>query len=163
MGRQKITIGKNDYPAWGKLVKTWATGRNYVDHVMTEENPVPTKQDASAKFPKPRSFEEFFDLCSKAKVSLVFDDGNYTPVRRDEGIGLIVIQGDADVFVLRLPPQEILLEHEARFLGSTAYEFPPFYATVFGGPPVAAEMNTKVKKMTIHAERVGEYTLNTCG
>jgi D-aminopeptidase len=24
-------------------------------------------------------------------------------------------------------------------------------------------MDTKVKRMTIHAERVGEYTLNTCG
>lgn len=155
MGRQKITIGPNDYPAWGKLVKSWATGRNYVDHVMTEENPVPTTQDP--KFPKPRSFEEFFDQCVIARVGLVFDDGNNTPVTREEGIGLIVIQGDSDVFVLRLPPQEILLEHEARFLNSATYQLPKFYADIPG------QMNTKVGRMTIHADRVGEYTLNTCG
>ena len=56
MGRPKITIGQNDYLAWGKLVKTWATGRNYVDHESTETNPVPTAADT--KFPKPRSFAE---------------------------------------------------------------------------------------------------------
>ena len=163
MGRQKITIGPNDYPAWGKLVKTWPTGRNYVDHAMTEENPVPTTQEMPPKFPKPRSFGEFWDQCVGAHVGLVFDDGNNTPVPRDEGIGLIVIQGDADVFLLRLPPQEILLEHEARFITSATYKFPPFYASVFGGLPLPGQMDTKVKKMTIHAERVGEYTLNTCG
>ena len=38
---QKITIGPNDYLTWGKLVKTWATGRNYVDHNSTEVDPVP--------------------------------------------------------------------------------------------------------------------------
>ena len=46
MGRQKVTIGQNDFPTWGKLVKTWATGRNYVDHEMTEEDPVPYGRDA---------------------------------------------------------------------------------------------------------------------
>jgi hypothetical protein len=162
MGRQKITIGPNDYPAWGKLVKTWATGRNYVDYVMTEANPVPTTEEMPPKYPKPRSFEQFWDLCVLAHVGLVFDDGSNTPVQRDEGIGLIVIQGDADVFVLRLPPQEILLEHEARILAGTTYQFPPFYAQIFGGPPLPGQYDTKVKKMTIHAERVGEYTLNTC-
>jgi len=157
MGRQKITIGRDDFLAWGKLVKTWATGRNYVDHVMTEENPVPTAQDTSSKFQKPRSFEEFWDQCRWAQVGLVFDDVNNTPVPRNDGIGLIVIQGDADVFVLRLPPQEILLEHEARFIGGTTYQLPKFYDEIPG------QSGTKVGRMTTHAQRVGEYTLNTCG
>jgi hypothetical protein len=157
MGRQKITIGRLDYPAWGKLVKTWATGRNYVDHQMTEDNPVPTAQEMPPKYPKPRSFEEFWDQCRTAQVGLVFDDGNDTPVPRDEGIGLIVLQGDGDVFVLRLPPQEILLEHEARFLNATTYQLPKFYDDIPG------KTATKVDRMTIHADRVGEYTLNTCG
>lgn len=161
MGRKKITIGPNDFPTWGKLVKTWATGKNYVDHEMTEANPVPTTQDT--KFPKPRSFGEFWDQCVQAGIGLIFDDGNNTPVLRTEGVGLIVLQGDADVFVLRVPPQETLLEHEARFLGSGTYQFPPHYQRIFGVPPQPSEMETKVKRMTIHAERVGEYTLNTCG
>ena len=170
MGRQKITIGPNDYPAWGKLVKTWATGRNYVDHAMTEENPVPTTQEMPPKFPKPRSFGEFWDQCGRAGVGLFFDDEKKTPVPRNDGIGLIVIQADADAYVLRLPPQEILLEHEGRFMASGGeYKLPPFYGRIFGGPanptmpPNAGEVDTKVKRMTIHAERVGEYTLNTCG
>jgi hypothetical protein len=164
MGRQKITIGANDYPAWGKLVKTWATGRNYVDHTMTEAAPVPTTEQMPPKFPKPRSFGEFWDLCALAQVGLVFDDGLNTPVPRDEGVGLVVIQGDADVFVLRLPPLEILLDHEGRFLApASKYNLPNFYTRVFGGPPLPDQQDTKVKKMTLHAERVGEYTLNTCG
>jgi|SRR6185437_6579956 hypothetical protein len=163
MGRQKITIGPNDFPTWGKLVKTWATGKNYVNHNMTETDPVPTTQEMPPKFPKPRSFPEFWDQCRDAGIGLIFDDGNNTPVPRDEGVGLIVLQGDSDVFVLRVPPQETLLEHEARFLGSVAYQFPPHYQRIFGGPPLPTQMDTKVKRMTIHAERVGEYTLNTCG
>jgi hypothetical protein len=163
MGRQKITIGPGDFPAWGKLVKTWATGRNYVDHVMTETDPVPTTQEMPPKFPKPRSFEEFWDQCVQAGVGLIFDDGNNTPVKRAEGVGLIVIQGDADVFVLRLPPQEILLDHEGRFLLAATYQFPQFYTDAFGGPPQVSATDTKVKRMTLHADRVGEYTLNTCG
>jgi hypothetical protein len=161
MGHPKITIGPQDFLAWGKLVKTWATGKNYVDHHMTETDPVPTAPDT--KFPKPRSFPEFWDQCFQANVGLFFDDGNNTPVPRDVGVGLIVLQGDSDVFVLRVPPQETLLEHEAKFLGSQSYQFPEHYQRIFGGPPLQAQMETKVKRMTIHAERVGEYTLNTCG
>ena len=108
MGRQKITIGPNDFLAWGKLVKTWATGRNYVDHQMTEAKPVPTADELAPNFPKPRSFGEFWDQCGRAGVGLVFDDGKNTPVDRDDGIGLIVIQADADAYVLRLPPEERL-------------------------------------------------------
>jgi hypothetical protein len=163
MGRQKITIGPNDYPTWGKLVKTWATGRNYVDHNMTETDPVPTTQEMPPKYPKPRSFSEFWAQCAQAGIGLVFDDGNNTPVPQTEGIGLVVIQGDADVFLLRLPPQEILLDHEGRFLAAATYAFPKFYTDLYGGPPQQSQMDTKVKRMTIHAERVGEYTLNTCG
>jgi hypothetical protein len=163
MGRQKVTIGPNDFLTWGKLVKTWATGRNYVDHVITEENPVPTAQEVPTDYPKPRSFVEFWDQCRKAGIGLIFDDGNNTQVPRNEGMGLTVLQGDGDVFVLRVPPQEILLEHEARFLAAATYQFAPFYQIVFGGPPLPAQVATKVQRMTIHAERVGEYTLNTCG
>ena len=161
MGRPKITIGQNDYLAWGKLVKTWATGRNYVDHESTETNPVPTAADA--KFPKPRSFAEFQKQCRDAGVGLFFDDGSFTPVPDTENIGLIVLQGDSDVFVLRVPPQETLLEHEARFLAAAVYQFPPLYTLVFGGNPQPSQMDSKVKRMNIHAQRVGEYTLNTCG
>jgi hypothetical protein len=161
MGRQKITIGRDDYLKWGKLVKTWATGKNYVDHTITNDDPVPTTKEEPPEYPKPRSFGEFWDLCAKAKVGLVFDDGKNTKVPRDEGMGLVVIQGDADLFLLRVPPEEILLDHEGRFLAGGSYELPEFYADIFGKQPDPAD--TKVKRMTIHAQRVGEYTLNTCG
>jgi hypothetical protein len=162
MGRQKITIGPNDFETWGKLVKTWATGMDYLGHVPTEDNPVPTSDEVAVNNPKPRTFPEFWDQCHDAQIGLIFDDGNNTPVPREEGIGLIVLQGDSDVFVLRLPPYEILLEHQARVLNAGGYRFAPFYQRVFGSPPQASQMATKVQRMTIHAERVGEYTLNTC-
>ena len=160
---QKITIGPTDYLTWGKLVKTWATGRNYVDHNSTEVDPVPTAQNGDAKYPKPKSFPEFFDQCRTAGVGLFYDDNNFTPVKRDDKVGLIVLQGDSNVFILRVPPQEILLEHEARFLAAPTYQFPQFYKDVYGVDPLPAQMATKVLRMNIHAQRVGEYTLNTCG
>jgi hypothetical protein len=162
MGRQKITIGQNDFAAWGKLVKTWATGKNYVDHVMTEANPVPTTEEMPPKFPKPKSFGEFVDQCVEAHVGLVFADGLDTPVLRTEGMGLIVMQGDEDVFVLRVPPRAILLDHERRVIDGKLYPLPPFYQRIFGVPSAPGEQDTTVKKMTIHAERIGDYTLNTC-
>ncbi|HTO67779.1 MAG TPA: hypothetical protein VMM15_41705 [Bradyrhizobium sp.] len=163
MGHPKVTIGQEDFPQWGKLVKSWATGRNYVDYVPTEENPVPTALDMPPKYPKPKSFGEFWDQCKMAQVGLVFDDGNNTPVPRDTGMGLIVLQGDSDVFIARVPPEEILKDHEARLLLPTAtYPFPQFYTAIYGVPPRPDQMDTRIKRMTIHAERVGEYTLNTC-
>jgi hypothetical protein len=164
MGRPKIIVAPNDYEKWGKLVKTWATGKNYVDYSATEDNPVPTKEEKNdPKYPKPRSFAEFVDQCGKATISIIFDDGANTPVKRDEGMGLIVIQGDADVHVIRLPPVEKLLESEQRFLDGATYELPKFYSRVFGGAILEPNAQaTKVDKMKLHAERVGEYTLNTC-
>ena len=38
-----------------------------------------------------------------------------------------------------------------------------FIPVSLAGHPQPTQMDTKVKRMTIHAERVGEYTLNTCG
>jgi hypothetical protein len=163
MGRPKITIGRDDYQAWGKLVKTWATGRNYVDYDATEEYPVPTNQEMPPKYPKPKCFAEFWDQCRLANVGLFYDDGNNTPVPRDDGIGLLVLQTDSDVFALRLPPDRLLREAEAKFLASTTYPLPKYYSRIFERDPVPAEMDTKLERMTIHAERVGEYTLNTCG
>jgi hypothetical protein len=164
MGRPKIIVGPNDYEAWGKLVKTWATGKNYVDHPMTDANPVPTVEEVPPSYPKPRSFKEFVDQCVRAHVGLVFDDGLRTPVTGNEGMGFIAIQGDADVQVLRLPPYEKLIESEAKFMGGAAYQLPPFYGRIFGvAQPDPEQQKTAVQKMKIHAERVGEYTLNTCG
>ena len=103
MGRPKIIVGQNDFPTWGKLVKTWATGKNYVDHIMTEANPVPPAVEMPPKYPTPKSFKEFVDQCVKAHIGLIFDDGLNTPVTGNEGMGFIVLQGDADVQVLRPP------------------------------------------------------------
>ncbi|MEA2974794.1 MAG: hypothetical protein QOF19_314, partial [Alphaproteobacteria bacterium] len=137
---------------------------NYVDHAMTETDPVPTTEEVPPKYPKPKSFGEFWDQCATASVGLIFDDGLNTPVPRNDGMGLVVIQGDTDLFLLRVPPMETLLEYESRFLNDAAYKLPQFYSDLFGGvQPDPAQSNTKVKRMTIHAERVGEYTLNTCG
>ena len=165
MGRPKIIVAPNDYERWGKLVKTWATGKNYVDYASSPQAPVPTTQEIPPKFPRPTSFAEFVDQCALAQVSIIFDDGKNTPVPRNEGMGLIVIQGDADVHVIRLPPVEKLLESEQRFLAQGAtYKLPGFYSRIFGGVPEDPQAQaSNLDRMKIHAERVGEYTLNTCG
>jgi hypothetical protein len=162
MPHEKITVGANDYAVWGKLVKTWATGRNYVDHVMTEANPVPTAEEQPPKYPKPRSFAEFWEQCRAAKVGLVYDDGNLTPVPQNAGVALAVVQGDTDVFLLRLPPEGILTSHERRIIDNGIYKLPSFYDRIFGAQLVPGQQATKVQRMTVHAERIGDYTLSTC-
>ena len=44
------------------------------------------------------------------------------------------------------------------------YALPSFYPALFasGGPPPPMRQLGKAEKMDLHAQRVGEYTINTC-
>lgn len=162
MGFPRINV--TDSEAWGKLVKTWATGKNYVDHEATEDKPVPIEADTSLKYPKPTCFADFVSQAIKAKVGLVFEDGQDTPVTGEEAIGFVLLQATSDTSVLRLPAKEKIEESEGKLLGGERYLLPDFYARIFDRPAgvVDGRVSTKLQIMQLHAERVGEYTINTC-
>ena len=135
------TIKVKDYERWGKLIKTWATGKSYF-----EDDPRPILID---ELPVPRDLAEFVQQCNHVGVGLTIPPG----VK-----GLTVIQHTADTVFIRLPPKDLLLSKEADIAQSAgAYPFPDFYERNFGVPL------TPDAKLAVHAQRVGDYTISVCG
>ena len=142
---QKITIGRNDYLTWGKLVKTWATGRNYVDYNPTEEDPVPTKQNGVRNIPGRNRSSSFSEQCRYGRCRPVLRWKQFTPVPREDQRRP---DRAADRFRrLRSPgaSQDNLLEPEARFLAARPINSRSTTRTI-RRDPVPAEMATKVSK-----------------
>src|SRR5207247_724781 len=104
MPRARINVG--NHLAWGKLVKSWATGRNYIDHVGDDQNPIPPAEQIPPSFPKPNSFKDFVDQCNRAGVGLFFEDGQNTPVDPNLDMGFVLLQSTSDLAVLRLPAKD---------------------------------------------------------
>jgi len=153
-------INVSDNRIWGLLVKTWATGKNYVRHTPTAAQPFPTAVEVPPEFPKPTSFKDMVTQCTKAGVTLVFEDGNLRPpISPDEPMGFVLVQVTSDTSVLRLPAKEKIEESET-FLTNNDYVLPQFYKDLFHAP--LPTNLTLPQKAVLHAQRVGEYTINTC-
>jgi len=150
---------------WGKLVKTWSTGRNYVRHVITDKDPFPTTVEPKPEFPRPTSFRDFVAQAQAAGVQLFFDDGVNNPdVTGYEDLKFEMIDVPTDTHYVKLPHSIRIAESETRLLSSGAsYPLPGFYDRIEGGPPRPEETSSPIQKAKLHAERVGEYTINTCG
>ena len=155
----------HNHEKWGKLVKTWSTGMNYVRHPISNDAPFPTTVENPPEFPQPSSFREFVAQCQAAGVELFFDDRiNDLDVTGKEEMGLQIIVVPPDTAVVRLPPSDKIKESEDRLLNSLAtYPLPGFYERIFETPPKPGQTSSPTQKAILHAERVGEYTINTCG
>ena len=51
---------------------------------------------------------------------------------------------------------------EQLIIAGSDYELPEFYERIFGGKVKPGEVATALQRIRLHAERVGEYTINTC-
>jgi hypothetical protein len=159
---------------WGRLVKSWATGRDYVNHHVTDANPVPPEPGPgqSVPFPKPTSFSDLVTTCRNNHVGMHFVATATTPktfCTGTEAIGYVLLQGTSDISILRLPAKEKVHESEAALLGAGGqapldYALPSFYGIVFGTAAAPQPMRQMglTEKMDFHAQRIGEYTINTC-
>ncbi|MET0676878.1 MAG: hypothetical protein ABW175_13855 [Bradyrhizobium sp.] len=126
-----------NHERWGNLVKTWSTGKNYLDD--GNEYPIPT------------SVDEFKEQLAKAQVFMSVPD-RFTKVK--------FVEQDMDTIVVRLPPSFAIADSEEKLSkpGST-YPLPPFYKRLFNGmDPVISEAD----KFKVHAERIGDYTISYC-
>lgn len=151
---------------WGKLVKTWATGKNYVRHVITDADPFPTTVEAKPEFPKPTSFRDFVAQAQAAGVQLFFDDGiNDLDVTGREDMKFEIIEVPVDTAYVKLPQADKIAESEARLQSAAmvSYRLALFYKRIHGMEPLPSETTSPSQKAKLHAERVGEYTINTCG
>jgi hypothetical protein len=96
--------------------------------------------------------KEFTSRVAAAGVSITNMPPQYTNV--------IIVQGNVETMVMRLPPKDTLQGSEDDLLNETVYPFRPFYATLYGGPPHPPTDQAGI--MELHANRIGEYTLNNC-
>lgn len=136
-------VAVDDYAIWGRLVKSWATGRSYF-----EDDAAPI---AIERLPIPRSLQELKD-----QIALV-GAGVHIP---DTINGLTIVSHSADTMVLKLPPKERIEAQERKLTApgdADSYPFPDFYAEFIDGNLSTAD------KLRAHACRIGDYTISMCG
>ena len=143
-------INVRNIDAWGKLVKTWATGKNYVDYKGNKEFPVPTSPDIPPKYPKPSSFSDFVKQCQTADVGLYFEaktEKDEKDVTGSEPLGFVLVQSTPEAYVLRLPAKVMIENSEQLIIAGSDYELPEFYERIFGGKVKPGEVATALQRI----------------
>jgi hypothetical protein len=96
---------------------------------------------------------DFTHRVGKANVTISQMPAQYTHV--------VIVQGDVGTMVMRLPPKDTLQGSEDDLLLSGAnYPLRPFYNDLY--PCYPTYPTTPPTIMELHANRIGEYTLNNC-
>ena len=126
-----------NHEVWGKLVKTWATGINYLGD--------------GNDYPLPKTIEEFKQQLATAQVFASVPEWAKS---------IRFVSSDSDEIVVRLPPKHMIEDSEELLAkpGAT-YPIPDFYRRIFQGmDPVIPEAD----RLKVHAERIGDYTVSIC-
>lgn len=135
---ERFTV--SDEIAWGKLVKSWATGKSYFEGL-----PPPAL---------PRTLQDIKDRCADIGITVSI------PAMHK---GLVVVVSSEEVFMIKLPSKS-LVEATERELGEGApYPLPKFYDdfyTRFGSP---LNIPDEASKLDFHAGRIGDYSIRMCG
>ena len=127
---------------WGKLVKSWATGTNYLEPAK----PAPAL---------PRTLDDLKEQCAKAGITVTIPSMH---------TGLVVVQSSKEILMIKLPSKALVEATEAEFESpGAAYPVPKFYDdfyTKFGSP---LKPPTKADLLNFHAARIGDYSIRMCG
>lgn len=178
-------IADKDSLVWGRLVKSWATGLDYVSPGDIPERPVTPAAGKLWALPplNPVDFTASVggtpvqktipgvlyltkDECNALLKEAGIDPGDVT--YPEETVEVMFIQGNAKTMVIRLPPTVVLQRSEQNLLSGGAYPTPTFYDALYsppGGPVIHAEPpapSDKVGIMNLHANRIGDYTMGLC-
>jgi hypothetical protein len=131
---ERITVGS--YEQWGKLVKTWATGKDYV-------------KNGHDYLKRPTSIDELKQQCALAGVDAVIPD-HYKD--------LYYAEADVDTVLIRLPNPTLIAESEAMLeTPGSEYPIPRFYRAIFQNAGAVVP-----DKLKLHAERIGDYSMSNC-
>jgi|SRR5882757_6801301 len=145
MQRVEVENNQKNWTNWGKLVKTWVTGKNYFDD--------------GKSYPLPITLASFQAQLDQADVKMSIPD--YVQ-------SVLFVQKYDQALVVRLPPKQMIEDSEARLTklakdsdGLAAYPLPTLYADEAFGGQVQAKF-TLDELLSFHCERIGEYTINYC-
>ena len=130
-----------DYVEWGKLIKSWATGKSY----FVEGQPAP---------PLPATLADLEATCRQAGFQIRLP-GFLKKIQ--------FVKSESDTLTVRLPPKDILLAREDAIVkGNGEYPLPPFYDKFYGRSPRPLEANPTLR-LDVHAGRIGDYSIGMCG
>lgn len=144
-----------DLEVIGKLIKQWATGQEF----MNKPNPAQPGQLYS--FPKPQGTDA---AALEALQQQLNNAGAALDVTKHFK-KLLVVQGDADTFVLKLPAAAfITLNEQLLNQQGTNYPLPTFYAKAIDAnpPPPPYESSNFADRETFDCMRLGDYSISNC-
>jgi len=129
----------SDNILWGKLVKSWATGKNHI----VPSRPAP---------PIPRTLPELFAQAADIGLRISFPDGM---------VALQIVQYSAETAVIKLPPKSMVEATETE-LGTmdARYPMPQYYEEFFRAPLPKMD---ETELLDLHAARIGDYSVRNCG
>lgn len=133
---EPINMAAINYENWGRLVKTWATGKSYFED--------------GTVYPVPTTIEEMQEQLDAVQSGLKLPKRMKT---------LEVVTMRSDTMLLRLPPADLVAASEER-LTREDYTFPPFYDEVYEHQPLP--LGSYENRMRLHARRIGDYTIANC-
>jgi hypothetical protein len=141
---------------WGKLVKTWATGENRLGD--GKDYSIPSTHEATSPIGV-MTKDQFVKMLAMANVKMTIPDR----IKRFE-----FVQDDDSTVVVRIPSKKMIngiegkLEALVASAPSAQYPLPQFYTDAWpDGAPQKSLNHDDLLKM--HCQRIGEYTINTCG
>ena len=138
MGTQLVI---SDDILWGKLVKSWATGKNYI----VPSSPAPP-------IPIPRTLVELLAQVADTGLRVSFPD---------DMVGLHIVQYSPETAVIKLPPKSMVENTETELNKANAlYPMPPFYEDFFR---LRLPTMNKAQLLDLHAARIGDYSIRNCG
>jgi hypothetical protein len=147
----------DNFERWGKLVKTWATGDNKFQD--NNDYSLPARGESVTTIGT-MTKDDFQKMLDKAGVIMRIPDG----VTRFK-----FVQDDDNTVIVRVPSKQMVENVEHKLHGgidsdhpSIAYPFlPQFYKDTWNQQAQKALDENELLRM--HAQRIGEYTINVCG
>jgi hypothetical protein len=144
-----------NYEKWGQLVKTWVTGNNQFND--GNDYSIPATKDSLQPLGS-MTKEKFQSMLSNAGVVMTIPERIKT---------FVFVQDDDSTVIVRVPAKRVVehiqgqLEGLISAGGAAKYPLPSFYADNW--PPNEQKSVDENKLLTMHCQRIGEYTINTCG
>jgi hypothetical protein len=142
------------YANWGRLVKTWVTGVNQFNNGKNYKIPA-AKETVSPLGVMTR--DQFQGMLTDAQVKMTIPD----KVKR-----FVFVQDDDTTVIVRIPAKKVVENIQGMIEGLAAggvvaqYPLPKFYTDQWTDPP---KNQNSSALLTMHCQRIGEYTINTCG
>jgi len=159
---------------FGLLVKSWATGTNYLSHRQYAKapwalklTPQTVKSDAvkatvHGVVMTKKDFKGLLETANRERYFL----NDITALQNVNHV--VIVQGDDHTMVVRLPPKDTVIAAEKAFKGGGTYEIPGFYDALYKDPHYTRNNarqllpTTPDGKLELQASRIGDYTIGNC-